>query len=101
MAQNTYSIRMDGDLKEKFDKVCDELGLSASAAITVFAKTVVREQRIPFVLDLNRYVSLKDGAMAMERLREEAVRNGTADMSMEEINNEIDLVRNARMKDEG
>ena len=33
-----------------FDKFCEEIGLSVSAAFNIFAKTVVREQRIPFEL---------------------------------------------------
>lgn len=48
MAKKTYTIRMDDALKEKFDTICDELGLNASGAITIFANAVVRERRIPF-----------------------------------------------------
>ena len=48
MAQKTFSIRMDEELKETFDKTCKELGMNMSTAITIFAKTVVRERRIPF-----------------------------------------------------
>lgn len=50
MAQVTtnVNIRMDKNLKMQFEKLCDELGLSMSAAFTVFAKTMVRQQRIPF-----------------------------------------------------
>jgi DNA-damage-inducible protein J len=39
---------MDEELKREFDDLCKELGLSMTAAFTVFAKTVVRQQRIPF-----------------------------------------------------
>jgi len=39
---------MDDELKKEFDTVCGELGLSMTAAFTVFAKTVVRQQKIPF-----------------------------------------------------
>ena len=48
MAQKTFSIRMDDDLKEDFDKTCKDFGMTMSTAITIFAKTVVRERRIPF-----------------------------------------------------
>ena len=50
MAQTTVNIRMDEATKVAFDQFCREIGLSASAAFNIFAKTVVREQRIPFVL---------------------------------------------------
>ena len=48
MPQTTLSIRIDDDLKKQFDAVCSEFGMNISTAITVFAKTIVRERRIPF-----------------------------------------------------
>ena len=48
MAQATISARIDSKDKEKFDKFCDNVGLSASAAIYMFIKNVINEHRIPF-----------------------------------------------------
>ena len=48
MAQATFSVRMEDELKEDFNKLCSDFGMSMSTAITVFAKAVVRERRIPF-----------------------------------------------------
>jgi len=53
MTQINVNIRMDGELKKEFDTVCGELGLSMTAAFTVFAKTVVRQQKIPFEISAN------------------------------------------------
>lgn len=50
MAQTNVNIRMDEATKVAFDKFCAEIGLSVSSAFNIFAKTVVREQRIPFEL---------------------------------------------------
>ncbi len=50
MAQTNVNIRMDEETKIAFDRFCDEIGISVSAAFNIFAKTVVREQRIPFEL---------------------------------------------------
>lgn len=50
MAQTNVNIRMDEATKIAFDKFCNEIGLSVSSAFNIFAKTVVREQRIPFEL---------------------------------------------------
>ncbi len=50
MAMTNVNIRMDEATKIAFDKFCEEIGLSVSAAFNIFAKTVVREQRIPFEL---------------------------------------------------
>ena len=50
MAQTSVNIRMDEATKVAFDRFCNEIGLTISAAFNIFAKTVVREQRIPFEL---------------------------------------------------
>ncbi len=48
MAQTNVNIRMDESTKKAFDAFCSEIGLSVSSVFNMFAKTVVREQRIPF-----------------------------------------------------
>ena len=52
MAQTNVNIRMDEATKLAFDKFCEEIGISVSSAFNIYAKTVVREQRIPFELSL-------------------------------------------------
>ena len=44
------NLRLDEDLKKGFDHVCSEMGITATAAITMFAAKTVKEQRIPFEL---------------------------------------------------
>jgi DNA-damage-inducible protein J len=48
MAQTNINIRIDETLKRDFDAVCNDLGLTMSAAVNVFAKTVTRRKAIPF-----------------------------------------------------
>ena len=58
MTQSTnVNFRMDADLKKQFSDFCNELGLSMSAAMNMFAKKCVREQRIPFDLDIDPFYS--------------------------------------------
>ena len=52
MAQTSINIRMDENLKREFDSFCGEIGLNMSTAFNIFAKAVVRHQRIPFDLAL-------------------------------------------------
>lgn len=52
MSTTAISIRLDSDIKEKFDKLCKEFGISTNAAFNLFARTVVREQAIPFPISL-------------------------------------------------
>ena len=57
MAQTTVSIRMDNDLKNSFDHICNELGMSMSTAVTMLAKKMTREKRIPFELTADPFYS--------------------------------------------
>ena len=40
------NFKLDADVKKSMEQVCSELGLSMSAAFTIFAKKVGREKRI-------------------------------------------------------
>ncbi len=53
MAQTNINIRMDANLKREFDDLCSDLGLTMTAAFNVFAKTMVRQQRIPFEVTMD------------------------------------------------
>ena len=46
------NIRIDSDLKKNMEAIFSELGLTTSAAFTIFAKAVVRNEGIPFELTL-------------------------------------------------
>ena len=53
MAQTNINIRMDEELKKQFEKFCNDIGMTMTTAICVFAKKAVREQRIPFEITAN------------------------------------------------
>ena len=55
MSTTAISIRLDSDIKKQFDKLCNEFGLSTNAAFNLFARTVVREQAIPFYINDSFY----------------------------------------------
>lgn len=42
------NFRMDEELKAGMEQVCKEMGLSMTAAFTIFAAKVNKERRIPF-----------------------------------------------------
>ena len=48
----TLTINTDEKTAENFYAFCEELGLDMSTAMTLFMKTCLREQRIPFELSL-------------------------------------------------
>ena len=59
------NFRLDEDVKRNMEQVCSELGLTISAAFTIFAKKVSREKRIPFELSVDPFYSEEN----MTRLR--------------------------------
>lgn len=54
MAQTTVSFRMDEGLKQNMEQLCSDLGLTMTAAFTIFAKKMTRENRIPFDVSIER-----------------------------------------------
>ena len=48
MAQVMVNFRIDEDVKRDMEQACREMGLSMTAAFTIFAKKVGKEKRIPF-----------------------------------------------------
>ena len=54
MAQTNINIRIDENLKKQFDELCEELGLTMSSAINMFAKAMIRNQGIPFEISLHK-----------------------------------------------
>ena len=47
----TITMRVDGELKRQAELVCADIGLTPSAAYTLFLKAVVRTRSIPFKLE--------------------------------------------------
>ncbi|GAW85438.1 DNA-damage-inducible protein J [Bathymodiolus platifrons methanotrophic gill symbiont] len=50
MKTDIISTRIDHDMKIEFSHVCEEIGLSPSQAIKLFAKAVINYGGIPFEL---------------------------------------------------
>ena len=90
-------MRVDDTLKKKFDMICDDFGFTSTAAITVFMKTVVRERRIPFEIKASGKEQInKEAWKAFLEMRAQAADAGVQDLSLEEINAEIQNARNER-----
>ena len=68
MVQTNVNIRIDEGLKREFDELCQDLGLTMTAAFTVFAKTAVRRQRIPF--EISRDIPNAETIAAIEEVQE-------------------------------
>lgn len=96
MRQTAFTVRMDTEVKKKFDELCKDFGMSANTAFNMFARAVIKQERIPFNVESENQAKLQRAWEAIERMRASAIANGIADMSMEEIDEEIRLTREER-----
>ena len=84
MSQTTVSIRMDNELKDNFDHICTELGMSMSTAVTMLAKKMTREKRIPFEVSMDPFYSASNMAALNDSIEE--MRQGkTVTRTLEEL----------------
>jgi len=87
MALSTLTSRVDENDKEKFIAFCDSAGLSASAAINMFVKTVNREHRIPFEIKVDDpFYSASNQRHLLKSVQELKAGKGTAHELIEEYN---------------
>lgn len=87
------TVRMDSQLKQSFDQLCAQFGMSANTAMNIFANAVVVYRKIPFEIKAPRKEKTMSGLSAFWALREEAKNNGLQGMSLEDINEEIRQTR--------
>jgi DNA-damage-inducible protein J len=48
MGTTSINIRMDENLKKQAERLFEDMGLTMTAAFTIFTKAVVRQGKIPF-----------------------------------------------------
>lgn len=84
MTQGIVSVRMDETLKQDFDCVCQELGMTMTTAITMLAKKMTREKRLPFEVSIDPFYS-EGNQKALERSIEQAKRGQIVVKSLNEL----------------
>lgn len=85
MAQTNINIRMDENLKKQFDSFCSEVGMSMSTAFNIFARTVVRQRKIPFEISTEKdpFYSAEN----IERLKKSIEQMEKTGDTIHEVNN--------------
>ncbi len=81
MAQTSISVRMDDTLKNDFASICNELGMTMSTAVTMLAKKMTREKRLPFEASVDPFYSDEN----MERLRKSIAQMETTGGTVHEV----------------
>ena len=94
MSTTLIQVRVEEKLKIDASKVFESLGIDTSIAIRMFLKRVILTNGIPFsmVLPNQEYKGIK-GLEALEQIAKESKNNGLSEMTLEEIDAEIDAVR--------
>ena len=82
----TVSFRMDDSLKRQTETILEELGLNMTTAMTMFAKTIVREQRLPLDLSIDSFYSAINQARLKQAIENyESGKSEPIKKSMEEL----------------
>lgn len=84
MSTATLQIRVEDNLKEQAMALFERLGLDLPTAIRIFLKKSVAENGVPFELKEKPRISA-NGLEALYALNAEAIKNGKAGMTEEEI----------------
>ena len=78
MAQTvSVNFKLYAEVKKAMEKVCKEMGLSMSAAFTIFAKKVGREHRIPFEISADPFYSEQNIARLKKSIEQMETTGGT------------------------
>jgi len=88
MADTTVTIRVDEDIKRRFEKFCADVGMNMSVAVNMFIRASLKDQCIPFVIASPKSVK---GLELLRDMRAEAESRGF--LSDEEIEAEIKAAR--------
>ena len=70
MAMVNVNIRMEKDVKDKLNEFCKEVGMNMSTLFNVFAKKVVRENKVPFRLDIDPFYSEENVKFIKESIKQ-------------------------------
>jgi len=93
VAQAMVNFRMDKELKNNMEQTCKEMGLSMTAAFTIFANKVTKEKRIPFEVAVEPDPFYSEVNMARIRRGIEALNNGQGvERELIEVDDEEDLI---------
>ena len=95
MASSLIQIRLDEDLKAEATALYEALGIDLPTAVRMFIKRSLMVKGIPFPMTLNEQnYKAENAVQAMQELSVAAKQNGTANMTLDEINAEITAARN-------
>ena len=98
---DSKTVRIDSAQKAKFDQLCEQFGMSANTAINIFVRSVIRSRCIPFVITADPEEPVREKAIAsFRKIRQEAESQSEPEITLEEINAEINAIRQTKTEQE-
>ena len=79
MSMSSITVRVDNDTKRRFDHICEEIGLTPTAAINTFIHAVLRDNGIPFLLKTGNSISQQERLKAALRKKSVPIETLEAD----------------------
>lgn len=98
MATSIVQFRIEDDLKAEATAVFEKLGIDMSTALRMFLKRTVLENGIPFPMTLQNTYDSEAVLKAVKAMTLDAKQNGSADLTLDEVNDEISKCRQERKK---
>ncbi len=96
MASTSITVRMDETLKKQVETLFDDMGLNMTTAITLFAKAVVRQNKIPFEITADPFWSSVNQTRLKEAIADLNAGKDIVVKTMEELvsyNEQIEIVQ--------
>ena len=93
MSNSLVQFRIDDGLRKQANELCAKLGFDLSTYLRMSLIKVVQEQGVPFSIKLNMSPSTEEALAAMRKLSEILQANGNSQMTLDEINAEINASR--------
>ncbi|MCL2151880.1 MAG: type II toxin-antitoxin system RelB/DinJ family antitoxin [Oscillospiraceae bacterium] len=102
LATTNITVRVDVETKSDFDTFCENVGINATAAVNMFIKAVLRTRELPFtVTDINyqeKNLVKARAVNSINNMRDLSIRNGNSELTLAEINAEIEAARKEVVK---
>lgn len=91
MAGSLIQVRVDNELKTEATNLFEKLGIDVPTAIRIFLKRSVQENGIPFSMKIKEPQVDSNILNAMKAMSDAANKASVSNMSLEEINAEIEF----------
>ena len=95
MANSLIQFRTEESSRIKASNICEKLGIDLPTYMRMCISRLIQENGIPFSMNLND-MSENKAIRAMKAASRIAEENGIANMTLDEINAEINAVREAK-----